>query len=257
MLEPQPGPRHPELISDGSGLEFAPAALAPAPVPLDRSDPAIAALLAYITARTAPKRSSRAPWKRAQTASPQAPVTLDGWRVLARGEKEVLFGHGGPAHLLSVTMRQEGLRQHWSCASSGATQWALRASRDGIRASSWRPDPSWQPDPADTELRLLVTEQAFASGQRADGRLLAPDIYADEHELVLRLFVSPRPGYQTGARSPETPVRVLLDEPLGSRQLIDGALAEFAHLGGPARPPAAASSDEGASATLPAADLQG
>ena len=57
-----------------------------------------------------------------------------------------------------------------------------------------------------------------------DRRVLPPDIFADETELVLTMFVSPRPGFQTGARNPETPVRVELPHAVGSRRLIDGAL---------------------------------
>jgi protein-tyrosine phosphatase len=71
---------------------------------------------------------------------------------------------------------------------------------------------------------VLLTEQAFASGQSAEGRLLAPELYADGDELVLRMFVKPRPGFQMATRNPETPVRVTLPEPIGERRLRDGAL---------------------------------
>ena len=104
----------------------------------------------------------------------------------------------------------------------------LRVIRDGIRASSWRVDPEHEPQPEETVLRVLVTEQAFANGQRANGRVLSPDVYADGDELIVRVFVTPRPGYQGGAPNPETPVRIALPHPLGPRRLIDGALAQFA-----------------------------
>jgi hypothetical protein len=54
--------------------------------------------------------------------------------------------------------------------------------------------------------------------------VLVPDIFVDESELVLTMFVTPRPGYQSGSRNPETPVRVALPHAVGSRELIDGAL---------------------------------
>ncbi len=113
----------------------------------------------------------------------------------------------------------------------------LRAARDGIRASSWRLDPTQEASPDETVLRLLVHEQAFASGQRADGRFLVPEIYLDADELVIRIFISPRQGFQTNSRNPETPVRVALPEPVGTRRVIDGALVHFSAR--PA-PPAAA-----------------
>jgi len=224
VLEPRPGPRHPELISDGGGLPFRPSVLAGAPAPLDTDDPAAAALLAHITARSAPQRASRAPWKRAAAAPPAAPPSLDEWRLLARSEDEALFGRGQPPHLLTVAVRRGGRSSAWTHAGSSAAR-PLRATREGIRASSWRLDPSREAQPGETMLRVLVSEQTFASGQRADGRVQAPDLHVDADELVLTIFVTPRPGYQSGSGNPETPVRIALPHPVEQRRLIDGALA--------------------------------
>jgi hypothetical protein len=238
VLEPRPAPREPELISDGVGLPFAPSALAGPPAPLDLQDPVVAGLLAYLTERAIPKRAARALWKRGAPPPPAVPVSLEGWRELARTDDEVLFAYGLPPQLGTVTLKQKSRRRAWTIAGSSVVR-SLRATRDGIRASSWRPDPTREITEADTELRLLVTEQAFASGQSADGRVLTPDIYEDDGELVLRIFVSPRPGgFQTATRNPETPVRIALPRPLGPRLLLDGALAYAA----PAEP---AEPDEG------------
>jgi hypothetical protein len=234
VLEPRPAPRYPELIGDGAGLPFAPRALAGLPTPLDPQDPAVEGLLAYLNERATPKRAARTPWKRgALPSSPAAPVSLDRWRQLARTDDEVLFAFGLPPQMATVTLKQKSRRRVWSSAGSSVAR-SLRATRDGIRASSWRPDPTRELTEADTELRVLLTEQAFASGQSATGRVLAPDIYEDDGELVLRIFVSPRPGgFQTATRNPETPVRIMLPRPLGPRQLLDGAIAYAA----PAEPP--------------------
>ena len=78
-------------------------------------------------------------------------------------------------------------------------------------------------NPDDTVLRVLLTEQAFAGGQRASGRVLPPDIYLDTEELLLRMFVTPAPGFQSRSPNPETPVRIALPDPVGRRRLIDGA----------------------------------
>jgi hypothetical protein len=237
VLEPLPGPRYPDLISDGGGLPFPPAALAGSPAPLDPEDPAVAALLAHLTARATPKRVSRAPWKRGAATPPApAPPSLNGWRLLARTDDEVLFARGLPPQMLTMAFRQDGRRRTWACFGSSAAR-PLRAARDGIRASSWRLDPTQEANPDETVLRLLVHEQAFASGQRADGRFLVPEIYLDADELVIRIFISPRQGFQTNSRNPETPVRVALPEPVGTRRVIDGALVHFSAR--PA-PPAAA-----------------
>jgi hypothetical protein len=177
-----------------------------------------------LAVRNTPKRTSRTPWKRAAGTPP--PPSLDGWRQLARSDDEVLFALGRPPKLLTMAFRQAGRRRDWNYV--GATSaGSLRATREGIRASSWRLDPTREPQPQDTVLHVLVTEQAFAGGQRADGRVLAPDIYMDEEELVLRMFITPRPGYQSASPNRETPVRVALPKPLGTHRLIDGALAQF------------------------------
>lgn len=225
LLEPRAAPRHPELISDGGGLPFPAAALAGAGEPLDPDDPAVAALLAHLTARTGPRRASRAPWTRAAPSPPVAAPRLEDWRLLARTDGEALFGRGRPPQLLTVAVRRGGGHSHaWTHAGSSAAR-PLRATRDGIRASSWRLDPTRKPQPGESVLRVLVSEQTFASGQRAAGRVQAPDIYVDDAELVLTIFVTPRPGYQSGSSNPETPVRIALPHPVEQRRLIDGALA--------------------------------
>ena len=217
--------RHPELISDGSGLAFPPSALLGAYQPLsEQDDPAVQALLSHLAARAAPKRSAIAPWKRGEAG---APASLEGWRLLARSEGEVLFGIGRPPRLLTIIARRAGIRRGWSCVGPNAAG-TLRAARDGIRASSWRLDPTQETEPGQSTLRVLITEQAFASGQRAEGRILAPDIYMDEKEVVLTMFVAPRPGYQSAMKNPETPARIALPEPIAHRSLIDGAFGGFA-----------------------------
>jgi hypothetical protein len=113
----------------------------------------------------------------------------------------------------------------WSCGAKSTSR-PLRATRDGIRASSWHLDEAVELKPEDTVLRIRVTEQTFAGGRRADGRVLAPDLYEGEHELVLTMYVKPQSGFQLRTPNPETPVRVALAHPIGHRELIDGAVYE-------------------------------
>ncbi len=150
---------------------------------------------------------------------------LVGWRLLARTDTEALFGRGLPPELLTVVVRQDVKRGTWSCVvkSNGRP---LRATRDGIRASSWHLDEVAEPKPEDTVLRICVTEQTFAGGRRADGRVLAPDLYESAHELVLTMYVKPESGFQMRRPNPETPVRVALARPIGHREVIDGAVYE-------------------------------
>jgi hypothetical protein len=210
LLEPRPAARDPELISDGAGLPFSPAALGAPADPLDHQDPAVAALISQLGGQKAPEGDVPVP-------------SLDGWRLMARSDDEALFGRGRPPQLVTVAMREDVRRRTWTCLAV-TTARPLRATRDGVRASSWRLDPSSEPDPEDTVLRVLVTEQTWAGGKRADRRLLAPDLHVGDDELVLTMFVTPREGFQMRSPNPETPARIVLPSPIGQRRLIDGAL---------------------------------
>lgn len=223
VLEPRPAERFPPLISDGGGLPFAPGALGEPGAPLDSADPAVGALLAWFDPRAAAGRGM--PWRR-DGAPPSDLASLSGWRALARTESEVLFGRGAPPRLLTVAVRRDARRGTWSGLGESAGR-PLRAAREGIRASSWRLDPTQDLTAEETTLRILVTEQTFSGGQRAHGRVQAPDMHVDADELVLRVFVTPQRGFQARSPNPETPVRVALPHPLGRREPVDGALYEF------------------------------
>ncbi len=227
MLEPRSTSRHPELISDGSGLPFAPAALTGPAGQLDPDDGAVGVLVATIARQAKMNSTGRSwlPWKRGGAPpKPRASTpSLEGWRVAARSDDEVLFARGRLPKLVTVAVRRESRRRAWTCiaVSSGRP---LRTIREGIRASRWRLDPPHDLDPAQRELRILVTEQTWAGGNPADDRLLVPDLHVGENELVLTIFVTPRPGFQIRAPDPETAARVALPCPVGSRRIIDGAL---------------------------------
>jgi hypothetical protein len=222
VLEPRYGPRVPALVSDAGGLAFEPGALDGPFEPLDPADPAVEVLVARLEGRveSSPLRRSEPQVERRPASS-----TLDGWRLIARTGQEALFGRGMPPDLVMVAVQKDARRGTWSRADKTAGR-PLRATRDGIRASSWRLDPTREPRTDDTVLRILVTEQTYAGGKRADGRVLDPDLYEDEHELILTMFVTPLEGFLMRSPNPETPVQVALPKPLGSRELIDGGVYE-------------------------------
>lgn len=221
LLEPRLVPRRPERVSDGGGLSFAPAALAAPGGSLDPEEPAVAALIAQINAQAAPVSGFRVPWK--QDAPQPVPASLVSWRLLALTDGEALFARGDPPQLLTAAVRRDTRRGTWKCVTVTKAR-PLRAARDRIRASSWRLDPTAEPGPGETVLRVLVTEQTFAGAQRANGRVQAPDLHVDADELILTMFVTPKPGFQAKAPNPETPVRVALPQPVGLRRVTDGAL---------------------------------
>ena len=225
----QPGPLEPELVSDGGGPPFPPTALSAPLHPLDPAEPAVAVLLEQIDRSRERARSSVWRRRRARRPPPTTPAIdaddarrLIGWRVLGRTEDEILYGRGRPPQLVTVlvTVSSGG---RWECAGVSSAR-PLLACRDGIRASSWRLDPERAPAPEDEELRIMVTERSRSSGMRAHGRILPPELHADERRLTLRLFIRPQEGFQNLVRGRETPVRVALPEPVGGRELVDGGL---------------------------------
>jgi hypothetical protein len=205
VLEPRPSPRVPELVGDGGGLPFSPLALDGPSAPPDPRDLATEALAVFL--------------------GPTGASSLDSWRLLSRTDREAVFGNGRPPELRLVALKRDGHRGPWTCVSQ-STGLPLRATRDGVRASSWRLDPDYQLQGDDTILRILLTEQTYAGGRRAEGRMLVPDLYEGPDELVLTMYVTPQRGFQTRTPNPETPVRVALPQPVGSRQVIDGAVFE-------------------------------
>ena len=226
-LETVPAPEEPALISDGGGLPFEPVRVMGSPAPLDPADRAVAALLVQIDRGRQQAQPTRLFRPKAKPAPMAIAEKLAGWRELARTDDEVLFGRGTPQQLLTVAARR-GMRNRWSPLGASNAR-PLRAVRDGVRASSWRLDPSSEPRADQHELRILVTERTMASGTPAAGRLLSPDLYLGEQRVVLRFYVRPIEGYVGRAGKPgkhETPVIVRLPEPLGNRQLLDGALYE-------------------------------
>src|ERR1700684_3501482 len=84
VLEPRLVPYEPELISDGSGLPFAPSAINAPAGQLDPVDPPVAAFAAQLS--------------RQKPAADGSVPRLEDWRILARGESEVLFARGLPPH---------------------------------------------------------------------------------------------------------------------------------------------------------------
>lgn len=220
VLEPRHAPRVPRLISDAGGLPFEPGALDEPFEPLDPGDAAVEMLVARLEGR-----AGSSPMRRREPPIDASSSNLNGWRLITRTDEEALFGRGKPPDLVMIAVKKDARRGTWSRADKTAGR-PLRVTRDGIRASSWRLDPSYDMSPDDTVLRILVTEQTYAGGKRADGRVLDPDLYEDDNELVLTMFVKPLEGFLTRSPNPDTPVRVALSKPVGNRKLVDGAVYE-------------------------------
>jgi hypothetical protein len=224
VLTPLITAREPALISDGGGLPFPPAAPFAPFGPLDPSGPAVQALIGQIDFGRKQARKRGLLGRAGRLPEMDAAQKLAGWRELAATQDEILYAKGRPPQLLTVAVRRSR-KDKWAVIGVSNSR-PLRASRQGIRASSWRLDPEFEVNPDQAEVHLLVTEQTQATGTPAEDRLLAPDLYVGADELVLRLYIRALEGYTGRTRRYETAVTVMLPEPVGERAIVDGALYE-------------------------------
>jgi hypothetical protein len=150
-----------------------------------------------------------------------------GWRIAGRTETEVLFLgiHEGvePPQWASVvvTLTDKG----WQPRRWGGCDPRIVISPDIGPADWWLDPAAAPPGPETTELHVLVMELACASGASADGRIAEPVIATSSTTVTVTIGVRAREGDQTCPSNPATPFVVLLPEPLGERQLLDGGHA--------------------------------
>jgi hypothetical protein len=92
--------------------------------------------------------------------------------------------------------------------------------------ATWQVDPDYdRPGPDATEIHVLVTERACASGEDPGDRLHEPIVVEGADEVVATFYVESIFKTQTTATcpgNPAVPYVVSLGAPLGDRDLIDG-----------------------------------
>ena len=86
----------------------------------------------------------------------------------------------------------------------------------------WELAPHERPTSASTELDVVVYEQACASGQSPEGRIVGPEIEYDVGVVSITFHVTPLPGAGDCQLVPGVPMTVQLTEPLGDRRINDG-----------------------------------
>jgi hypothetical protein len=96
---------------------------------------------------------------------------------------------------------------------------------NGPEVASWELAPGSVPTPESTRLETLVLEEGCASGQTAQGRIIH-DVKYREDAVVVRFRVVTL-GAATCPSHPPTRHVITLDEPLGDRELLDGAVAPY------------------------------
>lgn len=147
-----------------------------------------------------------------------------GWREAVRTDELVVFiadaPPGNEPPLVDVNLERDG--EAWRVAGFGQC-WPKADVGPGLGLASYRVAPGVALAPDQTEVEVLVTEQACNSGGDARGRIVEPAIIAAADSVTVVFAVRPRDGGHDCQSNPETPFLLTLDEPLGDRSLLDGS----------------------------------
>lgn len=85
-------------------------------------------------------------------------------------------------------------------------------------------DPAALPDPADTRIRLLVTEAGCTSGREMGDALRGPQVIETDDAVLVAFAVVPYVGMADCPGNPDVHATVELSRPLGDRALLHGVL---------------------------------
>jgi hypothetical protein len=122
----------------------------------------------------------------------------------------------------------------WKASGWGACTPEL-AVGVGMARAAIRLDPAFPaPGPEATQVHLLINEMACASGNSPEGRVEAPIVATTAEAVTIAILVRTLAGVQECPGNPDFPVTVALPEPLGERDLFDGAVFPPAPLDGEA-----------------------
>ena len=162
-------------------------------------------------------------------------IEADQWRVLTESDTQVYLvrelpkprdndGERRTHELLGIewTDQTEEGGEGWQLWQYGDC--ALRYDLSGLGDAIVALDPDNPPDPASSQVHLLVTEVGCAGGKPADGRVRLERLAELEDRVELVIGVEAPEGAQTCPSNPPTAFTVELDEPLGDRTVVDGAV---------------------------------
>ena len=146
-----------------------------------------------------------------------------GWRLLAETGTGALYGvlapEGAESPAYVVTIRETG--DGWQAEDQGGCTPKVLLD-PGVGGASWL--PAGEVDDSETELEVLVTETACASGESSEGRVVEPRILVDDDAITITFGVTPLDGAQDCQGNPASSYVVTLPEPLGDRDLRDGGV---------------------------------
>lgn len=156
-------------------------------------------------------------------------IPLDGWRLLAKENGQLLFGAGPPEHFAFIVLRPDA-PDNMLRADSGPACLSYSVSSARLLSARWVLQGN--ATSATTTFVALVNERGCTGGADPTKRLVGPDVDYRDDAVVVTFFVEPLPppepdprGIPTGygcVGPPPTPVTVTLSVPLGDRELLDG-----------------------------------
>ena len=210
--DPEPGgdAERTDAVYDCFGVTTTIAGLEEAPLVSDLADHPGAAAFAANTDSLERWRAVRVEDERLEAVRElDPPETLDG---ALRDHERLAVALVGAAAL------PDSDEDRWEMVSAGAC--VLQADLGELGPASVTLDGPARLDDADSQLELLVVEQACASGEDAAGRVRV-DVTTTDDEIRLVVGVEPRGGDQNCPSNPPTPVTVDLDEPIAGRRVVD------------------------------------
>ena len=151
-------------------------------------------------------------------------LPADGWLVLTETDDRATMVRldGGSFSVIRAEMGRNG----WVWASSsGESCDVSRRLPDGMGVVTWEFDPAFPaPDASTTELHLWALEAGCTGGSEMGDRLLGPQVVETDDEVRIVFASIPLIGDQNCPGNPPAAVTVVLDQPLGDRELLDGLL---------------------------------
>lgn len=103
-----------------------------------------------------------------------------------------------------------------NCSSAGDSP----DGSDGDTAS-WNLAPDQNISPATTEFTAIVTRTGCSSGKQ--GKPVEPTVTVGETQISITFLIKPHIDNGTCEGTPGVPYQVRLEEPVGTRMLVDGA----------------------------------
>lgn len=140
------------------------------------------------------------------------------WRFAVENAGRVTFLTEVEGDWFYATVIADG--DGWRTTNMGDCQLHTAISED-LGAAPWWLDERLPPPTAEvTDLQVLIHERACSGGSYATGRIGSPLVVYSADAVVITVGVREIGG--TCQYSPSTPAVIVLKEPIGERQLLDG-----------------------------------